>query len=66
MSPSVRERAYSLAIFNGAPEMFEGPSNGDGHGEWFARAPMAVAPATGFYMRVSSHIGYTLSRCILA
>ena len=43
MSPSVREHAYSLTIFNGAPEMFGGPSEWGWSREWFARAPMAVS-----------------------
>jgi hypothetical protein len=42
MSPSVRERAYGLTIFDGAREAFEGRSEWGWSREWLARAPMAV------------------------
>ena len=43
MSPSVREHAYSLAIFNGARGTFEIRSEWGWSREWLARAPMAVS-----------------------
>jgi hypothetical protein len=43
MSLYVRQRAYSLIIFDGAPETFGGPSEWGWSREWFAGTPMAVS-----------------------
>jgi hypothetical protein len=43
MSPSVRQRAYSLTIFDEAREAFEGRSEWGWSREWPARALMAVS-----------------------
>jgi hypothetical protein len=43
MSPSVRQRAYSLTIFDEAREAFGGRSEWGWSREWLARALMAVS-----------------------
>jgi hypothetical protein len=43
MSASVRERAYGLTIFDGAPETFGGPAEWGWSLEWLAMAPMGVS-----------------------
>jgi hypothetical protein len=43
MAPSVRQRAYSLTIFDGARETFEGGSEWGWSWERLARAPIAVS-----------------------